>query len=276
MFPTGVHLLDKVLGGGLPNGLVEVCGPASLGKTLLAFSLFRESSRRGQRVLYASSEDVVDDRVLSSYAPEAVYLEATHAEALFEAIYEAIDGFDVVCIDSLNPLLPLIEVGTPVGQRYPNAQQRLMYHCLRRLRTRLDNKLLLVISQPRHDLVGKRPKSPYLKHLKNVLDLSLKVRQLKSLTEYGKTVYRKLEYSVVWSPRIPPGTKADGYLFTPEGFNPPLELFRRLENEKIVERRGAYWKGDGITLGPGRLTAAAQICEEIEFYEQLVNISTEE
>src|SRR5258706_15370918 len=45
--PSGVTELDAVLGGGFPRGsLVELCGPASSGRTSLAFSLLAQATER--------------------------------------------------------------------------------------------------------------------------------------------------------------------------------------------------------------------------------------
>src|SRR5215469_12162473 len=45
--PSGVAELDAVLGGGFPRGsLVELCGPASSGRTSLAFSLLAQATGR--------------------------------------------------------------------------------------------------------------------------------------------------------------------------------------------------------------------------------------
>src|SRR5271156_3821970 len=45
--PSGVAELDAVLGGGFPRGsLVELCGPASSGRTSLAFSLLSQAPER--------------------------------------------------------------------------------------------------------------------------------------------------------------------------------------------------------------------------------------
>src|SRR5258708_13565904 len=45
--PCGVTELDAVLGGGFPRGsVVELCGPASSGRTSLAYSLLAQATQR--------------------------------------------------------------------------------------------------------------------------------------------------------------------------------------------------------------------------------------
>src|SRR5438034_3691184 len=55
--PSGVMELDAVLGGGFPRGsLVELYGPASSGRTSLAFSLLAERSEEHTSELQSHSD----------------------------------------------------------------------------------------------------------------------------------------------------------------------------------------------------------------------------
>src|SRR5437762_8227755 len=65
--PTGVTELDAVLGGGFPRGsLVELCGPASSGKTSLAFSLLAEATERQQACAFVDVADSLDQLSLAA------------------------------------------------------------------------------------------------------------------------------------------------------------------------------------------------------------------
>src|SRR5258708_35582744 len=61
--PCGVTELDAVLGGGFPRGsLVELCGPASSGRTSLAFSLLAQSTERQEACAFvhvSASRDTI-------------------------------------------------------------------------------------------------------------------------------------------------------------------------------------------------------------------------
>ena len=57
--PSGVTELDAVLGGGFPRGsLVELCGPASSGRTSLAFSLLAQATERQEAPICLGSQTV--------------------------------------------------------------------------------------------------------------------------------------------------------------------------------------------------------------------------
>jgi len=69
--PSGVAELDAVLGGGFPRGsLVELCGPASSGRTSLAFSLLAEATERQQACAFVDVADSLDPLSLAAAGVE--------------------------------------------------------------------------------------------------------------------------------------------------------------------------------------------------------------
>jgi recombination protein RecA len=65
--PCGITELDAVLGGGFPRGsLVELCGPASSGRTSLAFSLLAETTERQQACAFVDVADSLDPLSLAA------------------------------------------------------------------------------------------------------------------------------------------------------------------------------------------------------------------
>src|SRR5467141_4905353 len=71
LHPSGVTELDAVLGGGFPRGsLVELCGPASSGRTSLAFSLLAEATERQQACAFVDVSDSLDTVSLAAAGVE--------------------------------------------------------------------------------------------------------------------------------------------------------------------------------------------------------------
>src|SRR6266403_550112 len=69
--PSGVRELDAVLGGGFPRGsLVELCGPASSGRTSLAFSLLAKSTERQEACAFVDVSDSLDPLSLAAAGVE--------------------------------------------------------------------------------------------------------------------------------------------------------------------------------------------------------------
>src|SRR6266513_5417722 len=69
--PSGVMELDAVLGGGFPRGsLVELCGPASSGRTSLAFSLLAQATERQEACAFVDVSDSLDPISLAAAGVE--------------------------------------------------------------------------------------------------------------------------------------------------------------------------------------------------------------
>ena len=69
--PSGVSELDEVLGGGFPRGsLVELCGPASSGRTSLAFSLLAQATERQEACAFVDVSDSLDPVSLAAAGVE--------------------------------------------------------------------------------------------------------------------------------------------------------------------------------------------------------------
>src|ERR1700741_748859 len=69
--PSGIAELDAVLGGGFPRGsLVELCGPASSGRTSLAFSLLAQATERQEACAFVDVSDSLDPVSLAAAGVE--------------------------------------------------------------------------------------------------------------------------------------------------------------------------------------------------------------
>jgi len=65
--PSGVVELDAVLGGGFPRGsLVELCGPASSGRTSLSLALLAEATQREEACAFVDVSDSLDPASLAA------------------------------------------------------------------------------------------------------------------------------------------------------------------------------------------------------------------
>src|SRR5215831_11515794 len=69
--PSGIAELDAVLGGGFPRGsIVELCGPASSGRTSLAFSLLAQATERQEACAFVDVSDSLDPLSLAAAGVE--------------------------------------------------------------------------------------------------------------------------------------------------------------------------------------------------------------
>src|SRR5271169_3635287 len=68
---SGITELDALLGGGFPRGsLVELCGPASSGRTSLAFSLLAQATERQEACAFVDVSDSLDPLSLAAAGVE--------------------------------------------------------------------------------------------------------------------------------------------------------------------------------------------------------------
>ena len=73
--PSGIAELDAVLGGGFPRGsLVELCGPATSGRTSLAFSLLAQATERLEACAFVDVSDSLDPISLAAAGVELARL----------------------------------------------------------------------------------------------------------------------------------------------------------------------------------------------------------
>src|SRR5262245_15882776 len=69
--PSGIAELDAALGGGFPRGsVVELCGPASSGRTSLAFSLLARATERQEACALVDVSDSLDPISLAAAGVE--------------------------------------------------------------------------------------------------------------------------------------------------------------------------------------------------------------
>ena len=131
-YPTGIPLLDDILGGGIPIGLTIVHGEESCGKTCLALSVLS-----GAVSGYIDLESRADPKFISRIAPETIHAYPTSGESAVEVAYAMLNkGVRVVCLDSVEMMVPVSEVNRQIGDWEPYAQKRLVSHGLITLRNK--------------------------------------------------------------------------------------------------------------------------------------------
>lgn len=114
-YKTGLAALDKVLGGGIPNGLSIFAGPAGSGKTRLAHQIVESIADRfpddidndDPRVLYVCTESMADDpgRDICHVADYTVFI--PNVEKAVNQLFGIIEELrvDVCVVDSVTNFL---------------------------------------------------------------------------------------------------------------------------------------------------------------------------
>lgn len=87
MLETGVPNLDRILGGGIPDGdTLLVTGPAGSGKTTLVLQIAFHTAPRGQNVLYVSTASESPSRLLKHLSSFPFFEESLIGKRLFLVI----------------------------------------------------------------------------------------------------------------------------------------------------------------------------------------------
>lgn len=105
---TGIHELDRVLGGGIVQGsLTLVGGDPGIGKSTLLLQMCRQLAEKGEKILYISGEESLvqikmrADRI-GSFSEKMLLLCETNLDTIAEVIREQIPK--VVIIDSIQTM----------------------------------------------------------------------------------------------------------------------------------------------------------------------------
>ena len=275
-FKTGAPLLDDILGGFIPPGVLEIYGGESTGKTSLAISIAKEEAVSGYTVGIINQENTASPEFIrDQLGGNCVLASPSCGEAAIEASYQMlVHGVKVVVIDTTDAIVPLRETHTPIGERELLAQKRLVYHGFRVLANTAKKKDALVIttSQIRENPKVKRsrPRSSFHKVFRRVADSVIELKRESYKGEYGVVKFVKVRATAKRLLHSPPLGSANIYLWSGHGFDRGFELLRKLISDGVVTRSGAYWKGNGVSLGPGYDVAKKQVNSNYSQYVRLI------
>lgn len=136
---TGNVALDEVLLGGLPVGrLVEVAGPAGIGKTSLALSFCAAAQRRGSIAAVVDADCGLERATLERCGVDAAHLVIARPDSGEQAL-QVVDELlrakaaEVIVVDSVAALVPRAELSLPTGTAPAGHLARLMSQSVRRL-----------------------------------------------------------------------------------------------------------------------------------------------
>lgn len=261
---TGSPTLDRALGGGgYPRGrVVEIYGPEASGKTTLTLHAIAECQKAGGIAAFIDAEHALDvvyarqvgvevDRLLVSqpdYGEQALDI----ADALVRS-----GGVDLIVIDSVAALVPRAEIEGEMGASHVGLQARLMSQALRKLTgiTHRSGTIIMFINQLRMKIgvmFGSPETTTGGEALKYYSSVRLDVRRVGQVKTGDQVIGNRTRVKVVKNKLAPPFRLAEFDIRYGLGIDAMTDLLELAVEQKVVEKRGAYFAFGGESFAQGR------------------------
>ena len=156
---SGSPYLDWCTGGGFPLGkTIELYGPYSSGKSLIALKTIAEAQKKGLKCVYLDSENAFDPNFASKIGVninELIISQVSAGEEVFDIVDMLLDSsVSIIVIDSVASLVPKYEMEESVEKQTMALQARLMSKALRKItgKASKNNTLIFFINQIREKI----------------------------------------------------------------------------------------------------------------------------
>ncbi len=282
---SGSHFLDWTIGGGWPLGKsVELYGPFSSGKSLIAFRTIAEAQRQGLKCVYLDSENTFDPefaKKIGVKTDEIIISQISSGEKVFNILDKLIESSDVaiIVIDTIAALVPEYEENEGIEKQTMGLQARLMSKAMRKLTAKANkNKtLLLFINQLREKIggYGNPFTTPGGNALKFYASIRMEVRRGDLIKDEKRVIGQQVKFKVTKSKVCQPFR--DGYFmfYNPDPATPKAEVFDSADEivsmlllSGEIKRRGSYYDVLGKTFR-GREELEREIRTDKEFKKEI-------
>jgi len=288
---SGSPYLDWAIGGGWPLGrTIELYGPYSSGKSLIALRTVAEAQKQKLKCVYIDSENAFEPKFAQKIGvdtDELVISQVSAGEDVFDMIDMCLDSGEVsvIVVDSVASLVPQYEIDESMEKQTMGLHARLMSKALRKITGKASkNKTLVIfINQIREKIgsYGNPETTTGGRALGFYSSLRVEVRRGEILKDDKKLIGQHVKFKIVKSKICPPFR--DGYFifyyFDPD--NPTAELFDMADElvsmllvHKKIDRRGAFYDIAGQTF-QGREELENELRNNIEFKKKVLKIAGE-
>ncbi len=272
VIPTGSISLDVALTiGGYPRGrVVEIYGAESSGKTTLALHAIASAQKRGGVVAFVDAEhalDVAYAEALGVDLDSLLISQPDFGEQALDIVETLVrsNAIDLVVIDSVAALVPRAEIEGSMGELQVGLQARLMSQALRKISGAVNKSrtTVIFINQIRMK-IGIAYGNPMTTTggiaLKFYSSIRLEIKKSGVIRNGNDIVGNETKIKVVKNKVAPPFKEAEVDLIYGKGFARENELFNLAVENKMIERKGAWYayideKGEETSLGQGKNNA---------------------
>lgn len=279
--PSGSLLLDQALGvGGYPKGrIIEIYGPESSGKTTLALHAIAEIQKKGGRAAFIDAENAIDPvyaKKLGVDIDELILSQPDSGEQALNICEMLIrsGAIDLIVVDSVAALVPLVELDGEMGDLQVGAQARMMSKAMRKLAGAMNHQecTAIFINQLREKVgvfYGNPETTPGGRALKFYASVRVDIRKADVIKNGSDIVGNKVKVKIVKNKVAPPFKQATLEIMYGEGISYISELLELCVNAGIVKKAGAWFSYNGDKIGQGREAAKLYIKSNPDFQSEL-------
>ena len=284
VIPTGAISLDVALGvGGIPRGrVIELFGPESAGKTMLALHIVSEAQRMGGVAAFVDAEHALDVQFARKLGVDVDNLLVSQPDSGEEAL-EITDtlvrsgAIDLIIVDSVAALVPKAELEGDMGDSHVGLHARLMSQALRKLTgsAQKSGTTVLFINQLRMKIgvmFGSPETTTGGRALCFYSSVRLDIRGIGAIKDSDEVIGRRTRIKVVKNKVAPPFREAEFDIMfrgNDVGISREGDLLDLGVNSNIVDKSGTWFSYGDIRLGQGRENARIFLREHDEVAKQI-------
>lgn len=252
VIPTQSMRLNLALGvGGLPRGrVIEVYGPEGGGKSGLCLGVCAEAQKLGGQVAYIDVECALDPVYAETIGVDLeslYYAQPSSAEQALEIADELIKTgeIDVLVIDSVAALVPLVELEGEMGDQQMGLQARLMSKALRKLTASIaKTKTCCVFINQIREKIGVMYGNPEVttggRALRFYSSVRIEVRRGDFIKKGEKILGHIVKTSIKKNKVAPPHKTAEYAVYYGVGIDVMDEIANLAISEGVIKKAGAW------------------------------------
>lgn len=284
---TGILSLDVAIGiGGLPKGrIIEIYGPESAGKTLIALQAVAATQKAGGLCAFIDAEHSLNVQFAENIGvnvDDLFVCQPDDGETAMDIAEQLIrsGGISLIVIDSVAALTPRAEIEGEMTDQQMGLQARLLSKALRKINgvvSKTDTTVIF-INQLREKIgimFGSPETTTGGRALKFYSSVRLDVRKVDTIKQGGDITGNRVKVKVVKNKMAPPMKEAQFDLMFDSGASQTGALVDFGVELGIIEKSGSWFSYQDAKIGQGRENAklyleenpdVAQIIEQ-QIYE---------
>ena len=279
--PTGSLGVDLALGvGGFPRGrVIEVYGPEASGKTTLALHAVAECQKAGGLAAFIDAEHAIDPSYAAALGVDMdslVMSQPDYGEQGLQIALELVESqaFDLIVIDSVAALVPKAELEGEIGDHHVGRQARMLSQALRKMAGPLSKSKtsVIFINQLRMKIgvmFGNPETTSGGKAMAYYSSVRIDIRRVGVIKKGDEVIGGRTRVKIAKNKVAPPLKTCEFDILYGKGISKAGEILDAAVQLSLIEKSGAWYKYEGVSVGQGRDATRDWLLENPEVLETL-------